>query len=92
MRAPGKRSCSHRHRFRAKPDSVCRIASGLIDAVADGPVTIKYLASTHRPFRGPPGRLLQAAQSIRLVRLGSDGFVTLADHGAVVQRDAGCGR
>jgi demethylspheroidene O-methyltransferase len=65
------------------------LQSGLIDAVAGGPVTIKYLASTTGLGEDRLKRLLQAAQSIRLVRLGSDGFVTLADHGAVVQSDAG---
>jgi demethylspheroidene O-methyltransferase len=86
---PGRGAVLHRHRFRAKPDSVCRIAERPDRRRCRGPVTIKYLASTTGLGEDRLKRLLQAAQSIRLVRLGSDGFVTLADHGAVVQSDAG---
>lgn len=65
------------------------LESGLIDAVAGGPVTIRDLGRATGWSEDRLQRLLQAAQSIRLVRLGADGYVTLADHGAVVQSDAG---
>lgn len=65
------------------------LQSGLIDAVAGGPVTVRDLARATGFSEDRLQRLLQAAQSIRLVRLGTDGYVTLADHGAVVQSDEG---
>ena len=65
------------------------LQSGLIDAAANGPVTVSDLSRATGLGEDRLQRLLQAAQSIRLVRLGADGYVTLADHGAVVHSDEG---
>lgn len=65
------------------------LETGLIDAAANGPVTVRDLARATGLGEDRLRRLLQAAQSIQLVRLGADGYVTLADHGAVVHSDDG---
>jgi demethylspheroidene O-methyltransferase len=65
------------------------LESGVIDALADGPVGVSELARRTGISEDRLVRLLQAAQSIRLLGVGRDGFVTLADHGAIVQGDRG---
>lgn len=65
------------------------LETGVIDALAGGPLSVAQL-SHHIGL--PPerlGRLLQGAQSLKLVALNRDGFVALGDHGAVVLSDKG---
>ncbi|MEM5471710.1 methyltransferase [Hoeflea sp. AS60] len=65
------------------------LQTGLIEALAEGPVSITDLARITGLTEERLKRLLQAAQSLKLVSANSDGFVTLGDHGAVVQSDPG---
>ena len=65
------------------------LQTGLIDALADRPVSVADLARATGLTEERLKRLLQAAGSIDLVGIGSDGYVTLGDHGAVVQSDHG---
>ena len=65
------------------------VETGLLRALVAGPVTVADLARGTGMSEDRLKRLLQAAQSLKLVFLGSDGFVTLGDHGAVVQGDPG---
>lgn len=65
------------------------LKSGLLDGLADGPVTMAELASRTGFPQDRLARLVQAAQSVGLVTAGTDGFVTLDDHGAIVCSDEG---
>jgi demethylspheroidene O-methyltransferase len=65
------------------------LKTGLIDAVADGPVTMAELSTRTGFPQDRLRRLVQAAQSVGLVAAGEDGFVTLGDHGAVIGSDEG---
>ncbi|EDQ32673.1 O-methyltransferase [Hoeflea phototrophica DFL-43] len=65
------------------------LKTGLIDALADGPVTMAELASRTGFPQDRLDRLVQAAQSVGLVATGQDGFVTLGDHGAIICSDEG---
>ena len=65
------------------------LQTGLIEALADGPVTVSDLARSTGLSEDRLKRLLQASHALKLVCIGSDGFVTLGDHGAVVHSDHG---
>ncbi|MDP2121208.1 MAG: methyltransferase [Hoeflea sp.] len=65
------------------------VETGLLKALEAGPVTVSDLARATGLAEDRVRRLLQAAQAIRLVSVGGDGFATLADHGAVIQSDPG---
>jgi len=65
------------------------LETGLLDALRAGPVTIATLAQRCDFTPDRMARLVQAADALRLVRSGADGFVALGDHGAVVASDPG---
>lgn len=65
------------------------LKSGLVDALADGPMTMAELAARMGFPQDRLARLVQAAQSVGLVVSGRDGFVTLGDHGAIICSDEG---
>ncbi|OCW58498.1 methyltransferase [Hoeflea olei] len=65
------------------------VETGLLQALEPGPVAVADLVRPTGLSEDRLRRLLQAAQAIRLVIVGRDDFVTLADQGAVVQSDRG---
>ena len=65
------------------------VETGLLGALEAGPTTVADLVRATGLSEDRLKRLLQAAQAIKLVSVGDDGYVTLADHGAVVQSDQG---
>ena len=65
------------------------VETGLLRALESGPAVVADLVRATGLAEDRLRRLLQAAQAIGLVNVGRDGFVTLADHGAVVQSDEG---
>ncbi|MEQ8305624.1 MAG: methyltransferase [Hoeflea sp.] len=65
------------------------LQSGLLDALTAGPLGEGELSRTTGLPAERLRRLLQGAQSIGLIDLGRDGYVTLDDHGAVVASDGG---
>ena len=65
------------------------VETGLLGALEAEPATVAELVRVTGLSEDRLRRLLQAAEAVRLVKLGQDGFVTLADHGAVVQSDPG---
>ena len=65
------------------------VETGLLSALEAGPATVADLVRGTGLAEDRLKRLLQAAQAIRLVSVGDDDFVTLADRGAVVQSDQG---
>ncbi|MBV1785929.1 MAG: methyltransferase [Hoeflea sp.] len=65
------------------------VETGLLKALEAGPVTVSDLVRATGLTEDRVRRLLQAAQAVRLVSVGDDGFATLADQGAVVQSDRG---
>lgn len=65
------------------------LQSGLLDALTAGPVRESEISKTIGLQEERLRRLLQGAQSIGLITLGSDGYVTLDDHGTVVASDGG---
>lgn len=65
------------------------LETGILDAARDGPVRIDSLpALTGLPDKGLK-TLLQAADALGLVHVGTDGYLTLGDFGAVVVSDFG---
>lgn len=65
------------------------LQSGLLDALVAGPLREAELSRTTGLPAERLQRLLQGAQSIGLIGLGRDGYVTLDDHGSVVASDGG---
>jgi len=65
------------------------VETGLLGALEAGPAIVADLVRATGLAEDRLKRLLQAAQAVGLVSIGDDGFVTLADHGAVVQSDPG---
>ncbi|MBC7283858.1 methyltransferase [Hoeflea sp.] len=65
------------------------VETGLLGALEAGPASVADLVRGTGLNEDRLKRLLQAVQAVKLVCVGDDGFVTLADHGAVVQSDQG---
>ncbi|WP_420408740.1 methyltransferase [Hoeflea sp.] len=65
------------------------LQSGLLDALTAGPVGTSELSARTGLPPDRLRRLLQGAQSIGLIGLGRDGYVTLDDHGSVIAADGG---